>query len=145
MKKLLCYFVLVLFVFNCSNDDSNPPTVQSDCDVFAKVISENQYNQISTDTYTIINVAIDEDCLAVTISSSGCDGNSWVLNLFSDNVFFDSDPLQRRVKVGLTNDEACLAVFQKTVSFDLKPYRLVGQNQVPLQIEGWEETVVYTY
>lgn len=145
MKKFLGYLVLGVFVFNCSSDDSSPAPVQSECDKYAKVVTENQYNQISTESYTITNVSIDEDCLSVTLSSSGCDGSTWIMDLYSDNVYFDSDPLQRRVKVGLENPEACSALVTKTLSFDLRPYRLVGQNQVPLQIEGWETTVVYTY
>lgn len=145
MKKLFTYLVLGILVFNCSSDDSNPGPVLSDCDKFAKVVTENQYNQISTESYTITDVSIDEDCLSITLSSSGCDGSTWIMDVYSDNVFFDSDPLQRRVKVGLNNPEDCLAIVTKTVSFDLKQYRLAGQNQVPLKIEGWEGTVVYTY
>ena len=43
------------------------------------------------------------------------------------------------------NNQECLAVFQKTKSFDLTPFRIEGQNSVPLNIEGWNEQVIYEY
>jgi hypothetical protein len=45
----------------------------------------------------------------------------------------------------LINDEACLAFFQKTVSFDLTPFQIDGQSDLPLNINGWNEQITYEY
>jgi hypothetical protein len=45
----------------------------------------------------------------------------------------------------LINGQACLAYFEETISFDLTPFQIEGQNEVPLQIEGWDEALLYVY
>ena len=45
----------------------------------------------------------------------------------------------------LINEESCEAYFIKTVSFDLKPLQIDGQNIVPLNIYGWNEQLIYEY
>lgn len=138
---LSCFLVVLLAA--CSDDNSK--TVNSNCDKQALVIDDNNFQDIITANYMITNIVLNGDCLEITLSSSGCDSNTWEMNLISSNSFFESLPLQRRVKVELNNQETCLAVFQKTVSFDLIPLRIDGQNQVPLNIEGWSEPITYQY
>ena len=67
------------------------------------------------------------------------------MEMFSTNAFYNIFPLQRAVKVKLINNQECLAVFQKTKSSDLTPFRIEGQNSVPLNIEGWNEQIIYEY
>ena len=45
----------------------------------------------------------------------------------------------------LINEESCEAYFIKTVSFNLIPLQIDGQNIVPLNIYGWNEQVSYDY
>ena len=49
------------------------------------------------------------------------------------------------MKIELDNPEVCLAIVQKTVSFDLTPFQVDGQNQVILNIDGWDEPITYQY
>ena len=53
--------------------------------------------------------------------------------------------MQRAVKVELVNNQLCLVVLQKTKSFDLLPFQIKGQNQVPLNILGWNKTIIIKY
>ena len=53
--------------------------------------------------------------------------------------------MQRAVKVELVSNQLCLAVLQKTKSFDLLPFQISGQNQIPLNILGWNKTIIYKY
>ena len=67
------------------------------------------------------------------------------MNLFSTDSFFNVSPLERTVKLELINNENCLAVFEITKSFDLTPFQISSQDQVPLNIEGWDAQVIYEY
>ncbi len=67
------------------------------------------------------------------------------MKLFSTDAFYTVFPLQRAVKIKLINNDLCLAFFRKTVSFDLSSFQIDGQNQIPLNIEGWKEQIIYKY
>lgn len=135
----------VTFFVSCSDDDSSDDINDTSCDLLAEIASTEEFNNTSTTNYSITEVQLDGDCLEFTISSSGCDPDLWEMNLLSTNSFFTVFPLQRAVKLKLINDQACQAVFQKTLAFDLIPYQIDGQNSVPLNIEGWNEQVTYEY
>lgn len=54
-------------------------------------------------------------------------------------------PPQRFLKLTVITNEACLAVFDKTESFDLKALRIEGMNKVVLNIEDFSEQLNYSY
>jgi hypothetical protein len=142
------YFFTVMSVFlllsiSCSDDDKK--TIDSNCDKQAQVVSDTNFQDIITANYMITNVVLNGDCLSITISSSGCSGETWDVELISSNSILESFPVQRLVKIELDNPEVCLAIVQKTVSFDLAPFQVDGQNQVILNIDGWDETINYQY
>ena len=135
--------VFLLLSISCSDDDKK--TIDSNCDKQAQVVSDTNFQDIITANYMITNVVLNGDCLSVTISSSGCSGETWDVELISSNSILESFPVQRLVKIELDNPEVCLAIVQKTVSFDLAPFQVDGPNQVILNIDGWNETINYQY
>ena len=144
MKNIL--FLLGLFlVFSCSSDDDSGQIIEANCDELAVVLPNDDFDAIANSGFGISDVVLDEDCLVITISASGCDPNNWDMNLYSTDAFFTGLPTVRAVKVEVVNNEACLAVFQKTRSFDLIPFQLQNQNEIILAIEGWAEQVSYQY
>lgn len=145
--KTFVSIVLVLFLcISCKGDDSNccPNPTPTSCDELA-VVNEVKYNQTPTTNYTITKVVLNGDCIEVTISSSGCDPNNWDMNFIASENVMESFPVQCRAKIQLINNEACLAVFQKTISFDLIPLRVQGQNQVQIHLQGWNTSIMYQY
>jgi hypothetical protein len=136
-KSILLFLCSTFLIFaDCSSsDDSN------NCNANATILADQPFSEINTENYTITSVALNENCLDITVSSSGCDSNNWTMNLFGAN----TNSAQRNLKVQLINQELCLAVFQKTVSFNLIPLRIAGQHQITLNIEGWDEDVIYQY
>ncbi|SEH88147.1 hypothetical protein SAMN02927937_01929 [Paenimyroides aquimaris] len=144
------FFVLLLFMgivtVSCKGDDSNccPHPDPTNCNKFS-VIDETKYSQTDTSNYTITNVVLNGDCLEITIGASGCDPNNWDMNLFVSELIVETNPAQYKTKTELINNEACLAVFQKTVSFDLTTLQMPGANQVQLTIEGWNTPILYQY
>lgn len=146
MKKIFLLTALCGLLFiSCSKGDDDNSRNETFCDSEAEVVNEEDFNGINTSNYNVTDIQLIGACLEVTISSSGCDPEPWEINLFSVDAFYTVFPLQRSVKIELINNQDCLAVYQKTVSFDLTLYQLDGQNELPLNIEGWNEPIIYEY
>jgi len=143
MKKLL-FILTLIHILSCNSEDDNS-TIENNCDFTSEVIFEEDFNAISTSNYGIIDVVLNGDCLEITFSSSGCGTDLWEESLYSSDVFYNVFPLLRDVKMELINNEECLAVFQKMVSFDLTPFQIDGQSDLPLNINGWNEQITYGY
>lgn len=139
------FFCLMFSLFLACSDSSSKDVINENCPKQSKIVSNQDYANLTTANYTITGVALNENCVDITFSSSGCSGSTWQTNLFSTNNFPDTFPEQRVLKLKLVNEEACLAVISKTVSFDLTPLRISGQHQVTLKIDGWNQQVVYNY
>ena len=144
MKKFLILFSLFVIILNSCSDNDNS-IINEACSFNSEIIAENDFNGINTSNYLISDVQLNNDCLEITINSSGCNASLWEMNLFSTNAFYNIYPLQRSVKIELINNQDCLAVFQKTISFNLMPFQIKGQNQLTLNIEGWNEQIIYKY
>ena len=142
MKKIGVFFIC-LFVLGCNSNDE--PTIKNKCNVSSEIISSEDFSAVSTSNYAITKVEINEDCIEITFGSSGCGTELWEEHLFSVDSFYTIFPLQRDLKMKLINEELCEAYFIKTVSFDLTPLQIDGQNIVPLNIYGWNEQVSYEY
>lgn len=67
------------------------------------------------------------------------------MNFIASEAVVETLPIQWYTKVELINNEACQAVFQKTVSFDLTPLKDAGKNQVQINIQGWNTSIMYQY
>jgi len=141
---VLMLFLVLSFVSCDFLDDHIKNPVISNCDEKA-VLDQVAFPQVNTINYGITNVVLNDDCLEITLSSSGCDPNNWDMNLIgvasTTNIF----PPLFHAKVELINNEECLAVFQKTVSFDLTPFQMAGQNTVQIDIDGWNTNIMYQY
>ena len=142
MKKLLLILTLI-HILSCNSEDDNF-TIENNCDFTSEIILEEDFNAINTSNYAIIEVELNGDCLEMRFGASGCGTDLWEENLYSTDAFYNVFPLQRDVKIELINDE-CLAVFQKTVSFDLTPFQIEGQSDLSLNITGWNEQITYGY
>lgn len=144
MKKTLFLFGLVgLLLFSCSEDETTK--VNTTCGATAEIIDESSFYAINTTNYTITNVTRNANCLEITISSSGCNPELWEMNLYSTTIFCGTPPIVRPARLKLTNNQLCAAVFQKTISFDLTPFRITGMNQLPIVLEGWNQQILYQY
>jgi len=151
MKKSTYLFGLALAVFTsiffvaCDFlDDHIKNPIRSKCNEKA-VLDHMAFPQVNTDNYGITNVVLNGDCLEITLSSSGCDPNNWDMNLIGVASTTNIYPALFHAKVELINNEACLAVFQKTVSFDLTPFQMAGQNTVQIALDGWSTNIIYQY
>ena len=146
MLKKILFVVSIMCCFlstKCEDDHDTIPIIEI-CDQ-KTMVNKNIYDNLVSADFDFVSAEITDNCLAIEISASGCDGNSWEFNLVDSGAVAESSPEQRYLKFQLINEEACLAVFKKTISFDLTPLQISGSNEVILHLEGLESSLRYKY
>lgn len=142
-KIIFLFFAMLLVSCEFLDDTIKTPVITA-CDSNA-MVDPILYQQIQTTKYGITSVVLNGDCLEITVSSSGCDPNNWSMNLVTVPSTATVVPQLYHAKVELINDEVCLAVFQKTKSFDLTPLKIQSQNKIQVDIDGWNTPIIYSY
>ncbi len=108
------------------------------------IISENLYQNAPTDLLDLMEVAIVGNCLELSFGASGCDGESWDVQLIDSGAILESFPPQRNLILSLKNDEECDAYFVRTYSFDISGLQVEGSS-VFLNITNDESQILYEY
>lgn len=142
MKVLSAFLALVLIagIAGCSKDNrSENPSCGK-----AVLISGDLYNTTPRN-YTISDASISGDCLEIRFAASGCSGQTWVTELVDKNEIAKTNPPMRLIRLALTNNEMCAAVFTRTVFFDLKPLRLHDSDEILLNLDGLNKELIYRY
>jgi len=141
MKIFLSVTVLAI-ILACSQDEGEP-VMQVSCDR-ESVISNEKYESAPSDPLTIHGLAINDDCLKINFSSSGCDGDTWKPELVVSEAILFSLPPQRNLRLSLENDEMCEAIVTKEISFDISNLK-AGGTEVRLNISNSDESIIYEY
>jgi len=144
IKKIFFIIPLALCFMNMQCDAGEIEHLNEICDE-TTIINQDLYDILNSANFTFVDAEITDDCLNVTIGASGCDGNTWGFSLVDSGAITESSPEQRYLKFQLVNDEACLAFFERTVSFDLRSLQINGSNEIILHIEGLESSLNYKY
>lgn len=126
---------------SCNRFDPDPEPPVCDYNV---VVDAQLYEKGTSSFFTLSDVNIVEDCLTLSVTSSGCSGDSWKFKLVDSGVIAESYPVQRYMRLLLTNNELCDAVITKKVSFNLTPIR-TGEHKVIIHLKNWDESLLYTY
>jgi len=147
MIKKTLFAIAVIFCFmntQCEDDDIVEPQMGV-CD---EIIIANKaiFDNLVSDNFTFSKAEIVGDCLNFEIGASGCNGNTWEYKLVDSGAIAESLPEQRYLKFQLVNNEECLAVFTRTVSFDLTPLRINNNvNEIILNIDDLKPSLHYKY
>lgn len=145
LKHLSFFAVVILCLTNTQCEDDDIIIDENGCGL-PIIIDNNIYHNSITSEFTITNIEIiEENCLLIEFYASGCDGNSWEYKLIDSSDIAESSPEQRFLKFELTNNEACLAVFSRSVMYNLIPLKIEGSNEIILNINGFEDSITYTY
>ena len=134
-------FPLLLMNTQCDEDDDMQV---SDCGQ-AVIIDVAFFESAVSGDYELVNVDINDDCLTIEVSASGCGGETWSMVLVDSGAIAESLPVERYLKFVFTNEETCLAVFNQSRVFNLTTLRLDGTNEVILNIEGFPDVINYMY
>jgi len=108
------------------------------------LIGNEIYDNYPDDQLTILDVTLEGDCLQINFATSGCSGNSWIVELVGREEILESLPPQRLIRLSLENNEICDAYIGKSVTFDITPSRVSG-NEIILNLDGWDKKIVYVY
>jgi hypothetical protein len=135
-------FCFTLLLMNTQCDDDTVVSIPCDQTI---VVDAGFYESVESNLYELNSAEIIDNCLAINISASGCDGNSWSMVLVDSGSVAESSPEQRYLKFVLTNEEACLAFVSQERSFDVTPIQVDGSNEIILNIEGFTEPLTYSY
>jgi hypothetical protein len=106
------------------------------------IIDNTLYNSSKTGDFTVNNVLLNRDFLTIKIGASGCSGNSWKATLIGANQILESNPVQRNIRVIFENNEACLAVFEKEFTFNIKKLK-EDESKIILNLEDWNTQINY--
>lgn len=140
MKNIVLFLLPVIFFLSgCEKED----LMSSDCDQKA-VLNETQFKNAPADPVSIMEAEIIGDCLRIKFAASGCNGDTWKIQLIGSENLYESLPLQRDIRLSLENKEVCLAYFTKEMTFDLKALRSSG-DKIQLNIANSELSVLYEY
>ncbi len=94
---------------------------------------------------TLDSLYIKEDCLHILVSTSGCDGNTWSMDVYDSEAIRYISPPSRNLNLRLVNNETCLTVVQKEFQFNIRHLRVEGYNTITLIFPFFGERVTYSY
>lgn len=136
MKK--CLFILIAFaVFSaCNKEDST--------DKEQLIVSMSQFEDAPKDPFQFKKVTLVGDCLTIIINYGGGCGEVKALLIDSGGVD-DSLPVQRYLRLSFEDDDLCEALVEKEFTFDLEPIKINSENQIKMNLEGWNVPILYSY
>jgi len=150
------YFAILLisavFAVGCgrtiqaSDENGEEPQTVSTCgkDV---IVDATQFENAPNDQVAIVDLKIEGNCLKIKFTSSGCDGSKWKVELIGWGNYDKSLPPQTTMRLSLDNQEDCLAVITKEVSFNLEPlmeyFQHHSTNSIVLNISG--KSILYEF
>ncbi len=142
MKNYTYLLLVILLTFsstscNTANDKLNP------CEKTV-IINNDIFNNTNSDNYAILNASIIGDCLEIKISSGGCDGNTWIIELIDADRISETAVVQRDIKLSLQNTEICNTIVTQIISFNIKPLQ-TDANEITLNLENWNNQLQYRY
>ena len=86
MKNLYVLALISILLLSCSDGDDPDP---GGCDLVT-VISQERYRNDPSEEMTINILEIEDDCLKINFSASGCDGESWKIVLIDSGSILES-------------------------------------------------------
>ncbi len=129
-----CLFVILS---SCSVREASGVEV---CGEFA-IEDESNYVSTTSSNYRIKEVLAVGNCITVTIEASGCSGDRWRGTLYFSELIVETTPNQRYSKLSLVTNEACLAVIEKSFTFNIGNMR-PDNEPFMLKLEGLDQPIV---
>lgn len=142
MKNIIWIITILFLCLALTSCDDDNPTVSCGEQV---IIDANAYYTATTDQLTINSLEINADCLKINYGSSGCSGDSWILQLADSEAILESFPPQRNLVFSFENNELCEAFFTKELTFDITNLQVDGNQEVILNITNTDDEILYEY
>lgn len=141
--SILAVVVILITSLACRKNPHEPNCGNCDQET---IVSAALYESAPDDFLHLDTVFIKDDCLNITFTSSGCDGETWVTQLIDSEQILESNPVQRVLRLSLFNEELCDAVFSRTITFDLRTIQLSDYDRLLINLDDWEAgPILYEY
>lgn len=138
MKILVSILSILFLLTSCSNNDSENIICEN------TIIDNQQYTNSQSDSYNLISLSNYEGCLKVCIRyGGGCEEVS--AKLIDNEEIFESNPVQRNLKIVFTDNDECEALIEKNFYFDISNLQVDNENMVLLNFQGSDLTYLYEY
>jgi len=146
MKVYGLLIPFLLLMFSCKDmvpsDDST--TLINEACPNAVVVDSDSYASFPNDAALITSVAIDGDCLLISVQyGGGCEDLEY--NVVGQGAVMQSSPVQRDIRFSFSDTDNCEALVTMELMFALFPTRADGENEVILNLQGWSESLSYKY
>lgn len=138
MRLSIFLLAFLTLSFGCEKKDVDI----NNCD-YSVFFNHDLYNHSSTANFSILDATISDDCLNIKMASSGCDGNSWVVNLYDSEAIGRSKIPQRFLRFDLINKEECEAWITKFYSFDISELKDEQYDKILLNLKGYDKRIEY--
>lgn len=142
--RTLAFILIFTTAIVMSCNILNESLETANCD-FDTIISADLYANAPGDPVAINDIEINGDCLKITFSASGCDGNTWAVKLIDSEGIRESYPAQRNLRLSLENLEICAAFLPRVSTFDISELQIPGDNRVFLNIVNSGDQILYEY
>lgn len=142
MKNILVLLISSILLFaSCAKENADIDFSISVCESTA-IIDNTLFTDGPNSDVDIFDVTLNGDCLLIKFAAGGCDGNSWVVNLYDSGQVIYTNPAQRNLRFSLDNNEDCEAYIVKSISFDISSLKDID-NEIYLNVEGWDNNILY--
>lgn len=132
---------LSIFLANCKKNNDTPVNENKNRTI---IVDKTLYETAANDAFDFTDVEIIDDSLHVTFSYGGGCGDIEVKLIDSESIM-ESMPVQRNIRLSLKDNDDCKMQKIGVFSFDLKPIRINDDNEVLLNIAGWDTQLLYEY
>jgi len=147
MKNLFLFVLLLFAILSCEKQDTSCSCDDpAPCDALA-LLDNSAYQNGPDDPYFLRAASVEGDCLYLRFQyGGGCKEVDF--QLVSAFELGETAPLTRFVRVALDDDDNCEALITEEVTFNLKPLRVEGEEELRILIgnpAGEDLSVVYAY
>jgi len=137
---LLCGFIL----FACNKSETiniDPPVSECDNPV---IIDADLYDTAPADEFYYPSATIDGNCLKISVQyGGGCE--DVIFQMIDASVIMESFPIQRNIRLSLEDNDFCKALVTQELNYDLLPLQVDGYSKIILNLQGFEESLIYNY
>ena len=110
-----------------------------------KIILEESPTKHTSDSFNVESVSLGGDILEITVSyGGGCKDHEW--KMYSSKMVAKSYPPKLDIFLEhKSNQDLCKALIRETLKFDLTSIQYSGSEILHLQMNNYDEFIVYTY
>src|SRR5690606_31060683 len=136
------YLLILLFTFPGGCEKSEVTSIFSVCDQ-KTVVDRSFFESGPLDRMDIQDVVIERDGLRIKSRASGCNSESWKVELVGSEYATQTLPADRDIRLSLDSEEEGLPYLGKEISFDMTIFK-AGSEDVILLFYDSEHQIRYT-